>query len=467
MADENVPMKENFNAAANLMSDALDRAGGELERTLKGGIAQLTISCQALEKHLTAELKKVVDQSKSLADANVEDISAHQEEILGRLEEIEVTEINAIVESSRNMRLELAARGQKASESISRLVEENIVELGKLIKEPQVHLTDLTSKELERLDRLALDGKQKIETHESGCAQSLTAKAQELDAALQLVISDTKKSVEKTVDTYELELEQRISTVIKQLSEFVSETLKDFQKKTKVASKTVQNAGSASKARLTEQLEEWQRECSALTNGFKNILALEATNAQTLQAAKLELKVDEVKDEINRISTDAQAKISANHKLFFSSLKRLESKYNEKMAKLQARVEGAIAEEARLNPESGVALHEARELLRARLQVDGAEILKSFQRQADQLASEYSRTMSGSNERLDTIRASTTDALYRQSRKLRNELERVSREFNNDLTELSNQLPQIEEAGRAAAMAIMTYRSATLEFEHD
>ena len=44
-----------------------------------------------------------------------------------------------------------------------------------------------------------------------------------------------------------------------------------------------------------------------------------------------------------------------------------------------------------------------REMLHARLQARGAEILKTFQRTVDQLESDYTRTSGGSNERLETV----------------------------------------------------------------
>jgi hypothetical protein len=44
------------------------------------------------------------------------------------------------------------------------------------------------------------------------------------------------------------------------------------------------------------------------------------------------------------------------------------------------------------------------------------------------------------------------------------ELERVMRGFKSELVELNSELPQIEDAGRNAALAVMAYRSAMLSF---
>ena len=47
---------------------------------------------------------------------------------------------------------------------------------------------------------------------------------------------------------------------------------------------------------------------------------------------------------------------------------------------------------------------------------------------------------------------------------MKSELDRISRSFNTELSQLNADLPQIEEAGIAAAMAVTAYRDARLSF---
>jgi hypothetical protein len=51
---------------------------------------------------------------------------------------------------------------------------------------------------------------------------------------------------------------------------------------------------------------------------------------------------------------------------------------------------------------------------------------------------------------------------------MRTDLERITRKFHNEISELGLKLPVIEESGRAAALAVMAYKSsAMLSLEND
>jgi hypothetical protein len=468
MADQNAPAAENFGSAANMMAEALDKASAELDKTVRACIDQLTTSNDALEKSLSLQLIKVVEQSKNFIDANIEDLTSHREELLDRLTEFERTEIETMMSAAREVRQQVAGRGQQASESITKLVEEQLAELRTLIENPEARFANFAGRGLESLNKFSGESCKQIEDSETALEQVLTIRAQELDLAVQKVIADTKKGIEETLDNYNSEMEEKITSVVSHLTEIVAETVEELEKDASKGAKSVEKAGASGKARLIGRLDQWRKDSAEISDNFRNTITFEATSSQQSHSTKLERKVVEVKDEISHIATDANAKITASHKLFLSSLKRLEKKYNDRLERLLARFETALAQETRLTGGSdGLAAHELRELLHARLQARGAEVLKSFQRTVDQLESEYARTSGGSSERLETVRTAATEALDKQLRLMKNELERISRSFSSELSELNLQVPQIEEAGRAAALAVMAYRSAMLQFERD
>lgn len=468
MADQNAPAQENFGSAANLMAEALDKASAELDKTVRSCIDQLILSNEALEKSLSAQLVKVIEQSKNFIDANVEDLTSHREELLDRLTEFERTEIDTMMSAAREVRQQVAARGQQASESITKLVDEQLAELRTLIENPEGRFANFAGRGLETLNKFSGEKCKEFETSEANLEQTLTTKAQELDLQVQQVIVDTKAGIAETLEKYNSEMEEKISSVVTHLTEIVGDTVKDLETESSNGSKSVEKAGAAGKARLTGRLDEWKKDSAEISDNFRNTITFEATSSQQSHSTKLERKVGEVKDEINHIATDANAKITASHKLFLSSLKRLEKKYNDRLERLLAKFDAAVAEEARLpGGTDGLAAHELKELMSARLQARGKEVLKSFQRTVDQLESEYQRTSSGSSERIEAVKSSATESLDKQLRMMKNELERINRSFTSELSELNTQLPQIEEAGRAAALAVMAYRSAMLQFERD
>lgn len=469
MADQSASGGQNFGSAADLMIEALDKASAELDKTVQSCLEELSASNEALEKSLVNQLQKVVDQSKNFTESNVEDLTTHREELIDRLGEFERTEVETMVLAAREVRQQVALRGQQASASISKLVEEQIEELHSLIENPEARFANFHDKGAHELQGLINQSKLSIESDETSLEQALSQTASELDGKVQEVIRDTKKSIEDTLDKYNIEMEEKIASVVNQLSDVVSKTVSDLEQSAKAGSKKVEDAGNEGKNKLAEHLQQWTYECNSLSDSFKKGIDLDCANAEKSHHSKLERKVAEVKDEIVQIADEATTKITASHKLFFSSLKRLEKKYNDRLERLMAKFEAAVAEEAKIGSGSTTmqSAHELRELLHARLQARGQEILKSFHRQVELLESEYTRSGAGSSERLEQIRAAAIESLDKQVRDTKTQLDRTVRNFSEELGELNMQLPQIEEAGRAAALAVMAYRSAMLSFERD
>ncbi|MBK9201859.1 MAG: hypothetical protein IPL73_05375 [Candidatus Obscuribacter sp.] len=97
----------------------------------------------------------------------------------------------------------------------------------------------------------------------------------------------------------------------------------------------------------------------------------------------------------------------------------------------------------------------------------GAELVKTFKTQVEQTEQDFARSAQGSNERIESIRQSSVEALEKQVRIMRADLERITRNFHSELSDLNLKLPVIEESGRAAALAVMAYKSAMLSLGND
>lgn len=451
----------------NLMAEALDKASQELDKTVNACLDQLQTFNDTVEKSLASQLNKLLDQSKAFVEGNFEDMSTHREELVDRLLEFERSEIETMVSAARDVRQHVAARAQQASDSISRLVEEQVTELRTLIENPEANFREFSAFNARTLERNTSNGRDKISKDQINCEQLLAQKAQELEQAVQQIVADSKKGIEETLARFNVEMEKKISGVLAQLSEVVSETVKELENGAKDGASRIQKSIEEGKNRLSESLTTWKADCTELRGDFEKTLETDSLNAEKMHGGKLEQKVGEVKDEINQISHDANAKITASHKLFHSSLKRLEKKYNDRLERLITRFETAMAEEAKLAVGSFQPNMELREQLHVRLQEGGKDILRLFQRQIDQLESEYARMSTSSHERVETVRGSTIEALDKQVRTMKSELERIQRIFKAELTDLNAELPKIEERGRAAAMAVYAYRSTMLSFSGD
>jgi hypothetical protein len=229
---------------------------------------------------------------------------------------------------------------------------------------------------------------------------------------------------------------------------------------------TLEASGEHGKSLMSSSLETWRGDCEKLDRNFLDTLTLESKDSEHEHAGRLDYKVNEVKAEISGIANDANVKLSTNHKMFLSSLKRLQKKYVDRLERLTTKFDAALAEEAKLPQTSaaGKTSPELRELLRARLQTRSKEIVKALQKQIEQIESEYSRYSAGSTERMENIKSSTIDSLEKQLKTMRNEIERITKNFHSQMTDMNADLPQIEEAGITAAMAVTAYRDARLSF---
>lgn len=467
MADANAGRSENFGSAAHLMIEALDKASNELDRTVKACIEQLTAFNEDLEKQFVVQLQKVLEQSGGMVDTHVEDLGARREEFLEKLAEFERTEMDTVTAAGRDVRQQITARAQQATDSISRLVDEQVTELRTLIDNPESHFAEFGDNKLEAAREVAVTGKERMEDKEVDCEKRITEKSQSIEQSIQTVIDETKRKIEGKLDSHSREFEEKIGDVVGKLNVIVAQTLSELEEKAESGARAIEASVDQGRNHLAENVENWKSDLERVRRSFEHNLQDERMAAQKAQSAKLERKLSEVKDEINHISQDASTKISASHKLFYASLKRLEKKYYDRLDRLLGRFETAIAQEAKLSSASPKTQSstELKDVLHARLQARGTEVVKAFRRMVEQLESEYARAGSVSHERLDTIRMQAVESLEKQMRVMTGELDRITRSFNTELSELNSQLPQIEDAGKAASLAVMAYRSAMLSLE--
>jgi hypothetical protein len=192
--------------------------------------------------------------------------------------------------------------------------------------------------------------------------------------------------------------------------------------------------------------------------------------SQNLQDS-IERRLNESQEDLGRIADSARKRMAVNQKMLNNALRRLEKRLNDELNKLMIRFEATLAQEARLNlitiSGSGSHTSEAIEKLHSRLRNHGQEVIKNFKRQVDQAELDFARSTQSSNERIESIRQAAIDSLEKQVRIMRSDLERINRNFQLELGELSQKVPYIEESGKAAALSVMAYKSATLSLEND
>ena len=471
MADENADKAEEMGSAAKLMIEALDKASTELDGSVTSSVQQLAAFNEALEKSLSIRLNKLTEKVMNAVELGVEDLTIRKEEFAGRLFDLESAEIESVSVATREVKEQLAKSAQQSIDAVSQLIDEQMSRLRSLTENPQGQLAEFSQSEIDKIASLIQSSSENIETQEGDLEKRVSNCMQSFDNNIQGVVAAGKQKLEEKLEVYHQDFESKIADVMDRLSKLVTTTIQELENKSSSGGKIVLDFTEEMQKKLAKQMDNWQADLLSINGEYQATLAKDKKTSEELHAIKLKHKVAEVKDEINKIANEASAKLNSSHKLFYSSLKRLEKKYYDRLERLFARFETALSQESRLTtganayrPQSS---HELREILRARLQARGVEIVKEFRRQVEQFDAEYSRTAQGSHERIETIRATTIDLLEKQVRSMSMEVGRIVRSFRNELTQFESQTPQVDEAGRTAALAVKAYRNAVLSFGSD
>ncbi len=453
-----------FGSAANLMIEALEKASLELENTVNQCLNQLSTFAEGLDQSLALQLDKVVKQSSHLVDSHGNVLEAKRDETIDGMAELEAREMEKLLSTSSDMRKQLAAKVQAAMKDLAEIMDAQLKELMDLVEAPTSELLELSKNKAQTVEAEGRDAVKAIKGHSQTYEDSMSDKAAVVDEEAAMVIENSKEEVDKHLTVYSDQFDEKISAVQNQLSEIVEKAITDLHQ--------LSNRGKETNLQvLSEQIEHWQDQLVALRDRFQQSSLEQQSKHLKSYNEEIERTLVSSQEEISRIAQSARKRMTVNQKLFINTLRRAERQITDDIERLLTKFEAAIAQESRVHlMVSGGKLSagpEVLEKLSSRLKAHGAELVKTFKTQVEQTEQDFARSSQGSNERIESIRQSSVDALEKQVRMMRTDLERITRNFHTELSDLSLKLPVIEESGRAAALAVMTYKSAMLSLEND
>ena len=470
MAEETRHDLEEIGTAAHLMMEVVDKASQDLEVTVKSSADYLQSFNQTLAQNFTQQLTRMVENSARATDKGVEELQARKEDFVERLMELEQTEIETLVRVGKEVRQEIDSSLRNAVAAIALLVEEQIDDLRPIAMDQHENFSSLMDKESEDLNKVAEEGIINISSKENLSIKKLSQRVQEFeDAAAQILIEKQQKLLAK-MQTSNEQLEEKVDQVKSELNEDFEKDKNELEQRTTVGTDCIASAGQNTIKRLSDEVVSWQSEMTQIAVDFKQLLSNDRDSFDQIHKTKIERQVDEVKGEIKTIGEEAQGRLSASHKLFQGSLRRLEKKYYERLERLLQQFESAIAQETRMRVRPDLPIEtrrELKELLNTRLKARGLEIVKAFKRQVELYDLEHARFVGGCGERLETVHAASKDSLEQQLKTMNAEIERMLRGFKVELSQLDLQMPQIKDAGHAAALAVLAYKRARFSFGTD
>jgi hypothetical protein len=463
---------ESFGSAANLMIEALEKASGELERTVDQCIQQLNSFSDGLEKSLSLQLEKVVAQSSHLVDTHGGDLEAKRDETLDAIGRLEGEQLETLLTASRDLRSRFSDRVREATEVLNEVMDVQLKELMLLVQSPQSDLYATVQEKLSDVTALTEERKSEIDFKSQQYESSMSERAKSIDDQAHKLIEASKAQVDQHLSDYSNRFDEKIIGVQRQLTEIVDEAVVDLKELATRGFKNIDEAKDTNHQVLSEHIEHWHSQLGGMKDRFQSTSLEQQSRFLRLYNDEVEKKLQSSQDEVTRIAARARQRLGTNQKLYLNSLRRVERKLADEIDRLFFKFEAALTQEAKINLSVGgnrpPSDAEIINKLHERLRSHGSEIIKTFRRQVEQTEGEFSRSSKGSNERVESIRASSVESLEKQVKSMRTDLERITRKFHNEISELGLKLPVIEEQGRAAALAVMAYKtSATLTLDTD
>jgi len=473
MPEEKSPVGSSgsFGSAANLMIEALEKASGELERTVNQCIYQLNTFTEGLDKSLSLQLEKVVAQSGHLVDTHGGDLEAKRDETLDAIGRLEGEQLESLLNAAHELRKRFAERVREATEALGEVMEIQLGDLMSMIQSPQSNLYETAEQKLSDIAKVTEERKSEIDFKSQQHESSMSEKAKAIDEQAHKVIENSKAEVEKHLSDYSAKFDEKIIGVQRQLSDIVEAALVDLKALAERGSSNIDEAKDTNHQVLNEHIEHWHTQLNSMKDRFQSSTLEQQSGFLRLYNDEVEKKLLDSQEEITRIAGRARHRLGTNQKLYLNSLKRVERKLSDEIDRLFFKFEAALTQEAKINLSVGGTRPptdaDVINKLHGRLKAHGAEIVKTFRRQVEQTETEFTRSTQGSNERIESIRSSSVESLEKQVKSMRTDLERITRNFHNEVSELGLKVPVIEETGRAAALAVMTYKSAMLSLEND
>ena len=259
------------------------------------------------------------------------------------------------------------------------------------------------------------EGKSGLSEKEASFEKNLSQKVSDFETEAKNIVEEAKEKLSEKIKVDLEDLGEKVSQAKAELRKFISSSDDQLEQKVKGGSLSLSAASTRVTKRLVDQVDNWREEMNRLSENFQQGLNAEKNSFDQMHTDKTERQVQEIKEEIKAIAAEAQCRLSANHKLFHGSLERLEGKYHERLERLLAQFEAAIAQENRVMAGMSIyrsesqASHELKDLLNTRLKARGLEIVKAFKRQVELFDLEHARYSASCNERIDGVYIAAND----------------------------------------------------------
>lgn len=471
MAEKNDSLAGNFESTAQRMLEVFNKASSELSRTVDMCSEQLTEYNLRLQKSLADRLAQIKEQFLVAAEGYQSEMESRKDKLSEQLEEFERAQVDTLVAAARGVRESLDAHAQQIEQKISRLVEQELVALKAALEAPGEQIPQIAGSASEQFREIAGTGKCRIEQTETKNEEDLTSRAQKLENELGELVVAWKDELYAKVEMHQSTFKATVENTTATLAKLAEENLATLKESFEEGARSIAGAVNSNQAESASTFAQWKQEMKEIHDAFSSALARQTDDFNKVNNSRLEYKTSEATGEINGICREAREKVQVSASLLSNSLARLEQDYRRRLDAVIAKLESTISETSRRTGLTSSiqqrASDELKEKLKANLSDQGQEILRLVSKVTEQLEQEYVRASRSLDDRVDTIRASAVESLEKQVHSMKLDLDKINRSFQHELSDLSMQADELEEAGKAAAVFVMAYRSSILSLDSE
>ncbi len=316
MPEEKSPVSSGtFGSAANLMIEALEKASGELERTVNQCIYQLNTFTEGLDKNLALQLEKVVAQSGHLVETHGGDLESKRDETLDEIGKLESEQLETLLAASQDLRKRFAERVAEATEALGDVMQTQLSDLMSLIQSPQSNLYETASTKLSDIASTADERRSEIDFKAQQHEASMSEKAKSVDEQAHKVIESSKSAVDKHLTDYSARFDEKIIAVQRKLTEIVDSAIVDLKELAERGSSNIDEAKDTNHQVLNEHIEHWHTQLNGMKDHFQDSTLEQQSGFLRLYNDEVEKMLVQSQEDVTRIASRAKSRLGTNQKI--------------------------------------------------------------------------------------------------------------------------------------------------------
>ena len=386
---------QNLNSALNLWQEAVEKASVDLEKIVKNSVQRLESHGKQIESSLDEQLTRLADQTASSIDANTEELSSHKEQLGNDISEFEREKVEMMLTAAHESRARVDRLVRETKREILDQFNLKLEELSELLADPKNHFDGFEEEKEEIIEEVSEAAKEKTVAKENESKQLISEKIEDYSTQVDEKVEETRQGIANKLEEYSKSFDKKIELVLERLDEVYESTKEASESTAEEGSRTLEKSLSEETDFLKDKVASWKESVHNLKDNFETEIESKTTEHFKNHINRLEYRVSEAKATMNHISDDANNRVSQIHKSYYSSLKRLERKYQERIQNQLAKIEEVIKSESTL-PQSNKAQadrirEELQKKLDSQIKVRGNELIKSIKKQVIQMEADFKR----------------------------------------------------------------------------